>query len=129
MLPNKQTQTYTYYRFFQNHFNIVLDAQIKECNTKLSTTPNTYDESHNITNTLPTAPQLPSLNCNHPLPLVPRNFRNLALVNFANSRPNHIQSPIHRNTLYLHTKLTRQKTRTHYFQSTNRHPSLRIISR
>ena len=74
---------------------ILLDAQIKEYNTKLSTTPNTYDESHNNKNTLPTAPQLPSLNRNHPLSLVPRNFRNLALVNIANSRPNHIQSPIH----------------------------------
>ena len=67
---------------------------MKEYNTKLSTTPNTYDESQSNTNTLPTAPQLPSLNRNHPLSLVPRNFRNLALVNIANSRPNHIQSPI-----------------------------------
>ena len=73
---------------------ILSDAQIKENNTKLSTTPNTYDESQNNTNTLPTAPQLTSLNRNHPLSLVPRNFRNLALVNIANSRPNHIQSPI-----------------------------------
>ena len=73
----------------------VLDAQIKEDNIKISTTPNTYDKSQQHTNTLPTAPQLPSLNRNHPLSLVPRNFRNLALVNIANSRPNHIQSPIH----------------------------------
>ena len=36
----------------------------------------------------------PALNRNHPLSLVPRNFRNLALINIANSRPNHIQSPI-----------------------------------
>ena len=73
---------------------ILLDAQIKEYNTKISTTLNTYDESQQHTNTLPTAPQLPSLNCNQPLSLVPRNFRKLALVNIANSRPNHIQSPI-----------------------------------
>ena len=73
---------------------ILLDARIKECNTKFSTTPNTNDESHNKTKILPTAPQLPSLNRNHPLSLVPRNFRNLALVNIANSRPNHIQSSI-----------------------------------
>ena len=72
---------------------ILLDAQIKEYNKKLSTTPNTYDESHNNTKTIPTAPQLTSLNCNHLLSLVPWNFRNLALVNIANSRPNHIQSP------------------------------------
>ena len=68
---------------------IFLDAQTKEYNTKLSTTPNTYDESHNNTNPLPTAPQLPSLNHNHPLSLLPQIFRNLALVNIANSRPNH----------------------------------------
>ena len=73
---------------------ILLDAQIKEYNTKLSTTPNTCEKSHNNTNILPTAPQLPSLNRNHPLSLVPRNFRNLALVNIAISRPNHIQSAI-----------------------------------
>ena len=66
----------------------------KKYNTKLSTKPNTYDESYNNTNTLPTAPQLPSLNRNHPLSLVPRNFRNLALANIATSRPNHIQCPI-----------------------------------
>ena len=74
--------------------NLLLDAQIKEYNKKLSTTPNTYDESQNNTNTLPAAPQLPCLNRNHQLSLVPRNFRNLALVNIANSRPNHTQSPI-----------------------------------
>ena len=73
----------------------LLEAQIKEYNTKLSTTPKTYDGSQHNTNTLPTAPQLPSLNRNHPLSLVTRNFRNLALVNIANSKQNHIQSPIH----------------------------------
>ena len=66
----------------------------KEYNTKISTTLNTYDESQQHTNTLPTAPQPPSLNRNHPLSLVPQNFSNLAFVNIANSRPNHIQSPI-----------------------------------
>ena len=30
--------------------------QIKEYNTKLATTPNTYDDSQNNTNTTPTAP-------------------------------------------------------------------------
>ena len=34
---------------------IILDAQIKEYNTKLSTTPNTYDDSQNNRNTTPTA--------------------------------------------------------------------------
>ena len=84
-----------FFGIFSTSINKILsDAQIKEYNTKLSTTPNTNDESQNNTNTLPTAPQLTSLSRNHPLSLVPRNFRNLALVNIANSRPNHIQSPI-----------------------------------
>ena len=55
---------------------ILLDAQIKEYNTKISTTPNTYDESQHNTNASRTAPQFPSLNHNHPLSLVPRIFRN-----------------------------------------------------
>ena len=79
-------------KFSKSINKIFLDAQIKENNIKLSTTPNTYNESYNNTNTLPTAPQVPSLNRNHPLSLVPRNFRNIA-----NSRPYHIQSPF--NTL------------------------------
>ena len=74
---------------------ILLDAQIKECNTKISTTPNAYDESQHNTNASPTAPQLPSLHLNHPLSLVPRNFRNLALTSITSSGPNYIQSPIH----------------------------------
>ena len=60
---------------------ILLDAQIKEYNTKLSTNPTTNDESINNTNTLPTAPLLSNLHHNHPLSLVSRNFRNLAITN------------------------------------------------
>ena len=73
---------------------ILLDAQIKEYNTKLSTTPNTYDESRNDTNTTPTAPQLQNLHHNHPLSLVPPNFRNIALTDLITSRSNYPQSPI-----------------------------------
>ena len=73
---------------------IVLDAQIKEYITKLSTKPNRYDESQNKTNVSHTAPQLPNLHYNHPLSLVLRNFRTLALANPTNSRPNYTQSPI-----------------------------------
>ena len=50
---------------------ILLDAQIKEYNTKLSTNPNTYNDSNKTTNALPTAPHLPN---NHPLSLISRNF-------------------------------------------------------
>ena len=72
---------------------IILDAQIKEYNTKLSTNPNTYNDSINNTNALPAAPHLPN---NHPLSLVSRNFRNLAITNTLNLRPSHIQSSIQR---------------------------------
>ena len=74
----RTTHTFAgFFGIFSTSINkILLDAQMKEYKTKLSTTPNTYDESQNNTNTLPTAPQLPSLNRNHPLSLVPRNFRN-----------------------------------------------------
>ena len=70
---------------------ILLDAQIKEYNANLSTNPNTYDDSNNNTNALPTAPHLPN---NHPLSLVSQNFRNLAITNPPNLRSSHIQSPI-----------------------------------
>ena len=53
----------------------------KEYNTKLSTKPNTYEKGHSYTNTSPTAPHLPNLPQNHPLSLVSRNFRNLAITN------------------------------------------------
>ena len=70
---------------------ILLDAQIKEYNTKLSTNPNPYDDSNNNTNAIPTAPHLPN---NHPLSFGSRNFRNLAITNPLNLRTSHIQSPI-----------------------------------
>ena len=73
---------------------ILLDAQIKEYNTKISTRPNTYNEEHNNVDTTPTAPQIPTLPQNHPLSLVPRNFRNLAITNNPNFRSNTTQSPI-----------------------------------
>ena len=71
-----------------------MDAQIKEHNTKLSITPNTYDNSQNKTNTTPIAPQLQTLNHNHPLSLVPRNFRNIALTEPISSKSIYPQSPI-----------------------------------
>ena len=53
---------------------ILLDAQMKEFNTKIATRQNTYEEKHNNIEITPTAPQLPPLPQNHPLSLVPRNF-------------------------------------------------------
>ena len=70
-----------FFGMFSTSINkILLDAQIKEYNTKISTTPNTYDESQQNTNASPTAPQLPSLKHNHPSLLVPRNFRHFAQI-------------------------------------------------
>ena len=61
----------SFWNIFIINKKILLDAQIKEYNTKLSTNPNTYNDSNNTTNALPTAPHLPN---NHPLSLVSRNF-------------------------------------------------------
>ena len=79
---SKQTSKRSTYIFagffgiFSTSINkILLDAQIKEYNTKISTTPNTYDESQHNTNTSPTAPQLPSRNRNHPLLLVRKYYK------------------------------------------------------
>ena len=84
-----------FFGFFSSSINkILLDAQIKEYNTKISTRPNTYNEEHNNVDTTPTAPQIPTLPQNHPLSLVPRNFRNLAITHNPNCRPNTTQSPI-----------------------------------
>ena len=84
-----------FFGIFSSSINkILIDAQIKEYNTKLSTNPNTYDDSNNNTNALPTAPHLPNFHHNHPLSLVSRNFRNLAITNPPNLRPSHVQSPI-----------------------------------
>ena len=84
-----------FFGFFSSSINkIILDAQIKEYNTKISTRQNTYKKEHINIEITPTAPQLPPLPQNHPLSLVPRNFRNLAITNNPNSRPNTTQSPI-----------------------------------
>ena len=84
-----------FFGIFSSSINkILLDAQIKEYNTKISTRQNTYDEEHNNIEITPTAPQLPPFPQNHPLSLVPRNFRNLAITNKPNSRPKTTQHPI-----------------------------------
>ena len=84
-----------FFGIFSSSINkILLDAQIKEYNTKTSRRQNTYDEEHSKIDTTPIAPQIPSLPQNHPLSLVPRNFRNLAITNNPNFRPNTTQSPI-----------------------------------
>ena len=84
-----------FFGIFSSSINkILLDAQIKEYNTKISRRQNTYDEEHNNIEITPTAPQLPPLPQNHSLSLVPRNFRNLAITNNPNFRSSTAQSPI-----------------------------------
>ena len=90
-----------FFGIFSSSINkMLLDAQIKEYNTKISTRQNTYDEEHNNIEITPTEPQLPSLLQNHPLSLVPRNFQNLAITNNPNSRSNTTQSPIQHLTTH-----------------------------
>ena len=84
-----------FFGIFSTSINkVLLDAQMKEYNTKLSRTLNTYDESRNDTNTTPTVTLLQNLNHNHPLSLSPRNLRNIALSDLITSRSNYPQSPI-----------------------------------
>ena len=60
-----------FFGIFSSSINkILLDAQIKEYNTKLSTRPNTYEEKHCNTNRTPTAPHLPNILQNYPLSLI-----------------------------------------------------------
>ena len=74
-----------FFGIFSSSINkILLDAQIKEYNTKIATRPDTYYEEHNNIEVTPTAPQLPPLPHSHPLSLVPRNFRNLAITHNPN---------------------------------------------
>ena len=77
--------------FLSSINKILPDAQIKKYNTKLSTNPNTCDDSNNNTNATPPAPHLPN---NHPLSLFSQNFRNLAITNPPNLRSSHRQSSI-----------------------------------
>ena len=72
------------------------------------------------------APQLQKLNHNHPLSLVPRNFRNIALTDLISSRPNNPQSPIqHIITQQPNIEDTYEqiieKTHTTNFRSQNNH--------
>ena len=113
-----------FFGIFSSSINkIRLDAQIKEYNTKPSSNPNTYDKSNNNTNALPTASHLPNL---HPLSLVSRNFRNLAITNPPNLRPSPLQSPIqHIVTQHLQNddiyEQIIEQSHTTTFQSQNNH--------
>ena len=79
-----------FYIYKQNSFR----RTNKRIQHKIATRQNTYDEEHNNVDTKPTAPQLPPLPHNHPLSLVRRNFRNLAITHNPNFGPTTSQSPI-----------------------------------
>ena len=86
-----------FFGIFSTSINeILLDAQIKDYNTKLSTKPKLYDDSQNTTNTTPTASQLQTISHNYPYSLVPRNFRIIALTEHISifSRYSYPQHPI-----------------------------------
>ena len=105
---------------------IFLETQIKEYNTKIATRQNTYDEEYNNIEVTPTAPRLPPLPHNHPLSLVPRDFRNLAITHNPNFRPNISQSPIqHIMTHHSQDNKTYEQIieqpHTTTFQSQNNH--------
>ena len=116
-----------FFGIFSSSINkILLDAQIKEYNTKIATRQNTYDEEHNNIEVTPTARQLPPLPHNHPLSLVPRNFQNLAIAHNPNFRPNISQSPIqHIMTHHSQDENTYEQIieqpHTTAFQSQNNH--------
>ena len=67
---------------------------MNEHNKKLSTTPNTYNNPQGTKNTTPTAPQLHTLQNNHPLSLVPRNYRNISQTEHISTSRRYPQSPV-----------------------------------
>ena len=85
-----------FFGIFSSSINkILLDAKIKEYNTKLAARPNTYDEEHNNVGTAPTAPQIPALPQNHPLSIVLRKSRHLAITNNPNFRTTNYRTTPH----------------------------------
>ena len=61
---------------------------------KLSNTPNTYDNSQNTRNTTPTTSQLHTLQNNHSLSLVSRNYRNISLTEHISRSRRYQHSPV-----------------------------------
>ena len=83
------------FRMFSTSFNkIILDAQISEYNKKLSTTPNAYDNSQGNKNLICTAPQSHNFHKNHPLSLVPRNYRIITVTEHICTSHSYTQSPV-----------------------------------
>ena len=116
-----------FFGFFSSSINkTLLDAQTKEYNTKTSTRPSAFNEEQNNVDTTPTAPQIPTLPQNHPLSLVPRSFRNLAIKNNPNFRPNTTQNSIqhilthHSQNVNTYEKI-KEQPHTTSFQSQNNH--------
>ena len=83
----------------------LLDAQTSEYNKKLPTKPKAYDTSQDNINPTPTAtPHLHHLHDNHPLSLVPRNYRNtLAKTEHTSQGHSYPQSPVSHISLHQST--------------------------
>ena len=93
----RSTHTFAgFFGIFSTSINQILlyFCSTKEYNTKLSTTPKTYDDSQNTRHRTPSAPQLQNISHNHALSLVPRNFRRIALTELISTSHRHTQSPI-----------------------------------
>ena len=94
---------------------VLLDAQISEYNKKLSTTPNAYDTSQDNRYTTPTSPPLHNLHNNHPLSLVPRNYRNTPVTEHISTSHSYPQIPVthivaHQPTAYRSCRRTNHRT-------------------
>ena len=105
---------------------ILLDAQISECNKKLSTTSNAYGTSQDNRITTPTAPQLHNLHNNHPLSLVPRNYRNLLVIEHISTSHSYPKSPVthvvaHQPNIEDKYEQIIEQPHTNNFRSQNNH--------
>ena len=84
-----------FFEIFSTSLNkIHLDAQINISNKQPFATPNTYDNSQDNKNTITSAPQLHTLRNNHPLFLVPQNYRKIALTEHFSTSHSYPQKPV-----------------------------------
>ena len=100
--------------------------QISEYNKKLSTTPNAYDSSQGSKNLICTAPQSHNFHKNHPLSLVPRNYRITTVTEHICTSHSYPQSPVthivaHQPNIEETYKQIIEQPHTTNFRSQNNH--------
>ena len=99
---------------------------MREYNKKLSTTRNAYDNLQEIKNTRPSTPQLHTLNDIHPLSLVLRNYRNIALTEHISTIHSYLQCPV-THTIAQQPDIAetyeqiKEQSQSTYFRSQNNH--------